>query len=136
MRYYERIGLMPKPSRTASNYRNFGPEHIERLSFIRRAREIGFSIGEHGLVSGNPFAAVRMASAPVRERFLTKEEAGNLLDAISDLQEEGACSGTFADASVGRSEVRPPVNNAAPLATVVPRKRRRLMPSRVSLEIP
>jgi MerR family transcriptional regulator, mercuric resistance operon regulatory protein len=46
VRYYERIGLMPKPSRTASNYRNFGPEHVERLSFIRRAREIGFSIRE------------------------------------------------------------------------------------------
>jgi integrase len=39
-----------------------------------------------------------MASAPVRERFLTTEEAGNLLDAISDLQQEAACSGTFADA--------------------------------------
>jgi len=46
VRYYERIGLMPKPSRTASNYRNFGPEHVARLSFIRRAREIGFSIRE------------------------------------------------------------------------------------------
>jgi len=46
VRYYERIGLMPKPSRTASNYRNYEPEHVERLSFIRRAREIGFSIGE------------------------------------------------------------------------------------------
>ena len=46
VRYYERIGLMPKPSRTATNYRNYGPEHVERLSFIRRAREIGFSIGE------------------------------------------------------------------------------------------
>ncbi|HEY8031639.1 MAG TPA: helix-turn-helix domain-containing protein [Methylocella sp.] len=46
VRYYERIGLMPKPSRTASNYRNFGPEHLERLCFIRRAREIGFSIRE------------------------------------------------------------------------------------------
>lgn len=46
VRYYERIGLMPKPSRTASNYRNFGPEHLERLRFIRRARELGFSIRE------------------------------------------------------------------------------------------
>jgi MerR family transcriptional regulator, mercuric resistance operon regulatory protein len=46
VRYYERIGLMPKPSRTASNYRNYEPEHIERLCFIRRAREIGFSTGE------------------------------------------------------------------------------------------
>lgn len=54
--------------------------------------------GEHVLVSGNPFSAVKGVSAPVRERFLTKEEAGNLLDAISDLQEEAACSGIFADA--------------------------------------
>ncbi|MGH6852405.1 MAG: MerR family transcriptional regulator [Methylocella sp.] len=46
VRYYERTGLMPKPSRTASNYRSYGPEHVERLSFIRRAREIGFSIGQ------------------------------------------------------------------------------------------
>jgi MerR family transcriptional regulator, mercuric resistance operon regulatory protein len=46
VRYYERIGLMSKPSRTASNYRSYGPEHVERLSFIRRAREIGFSIRE------------------------------------------------------------------------------------------
>lgn len=46
VRYYEHIGLMPKPSRTASNYRSYGTEHVERLSFIRRAREIGFSIGE------------------------------------------------------------------------------------------
>jgi MerR family transcriptional regulator, mercuric resistance operon regulatory protein len=46
VRYYERIGLMPKASRTASNYRSYGPEHVERMSFIRRAREIGFSIGE------------------------------------------------------------------------------------------
>jgi MerR family transcriptional regulator, mercuric resistance operon regulatory protein len=44
VRYYERIGLMPKPERAANGYRNYGPEHVKRLSFIRRAREIGFSI--------------------------------------------------------------------------------------------
>jgi MerR family transcriptional regulator, mercuric resistance operon regulatory protein len=43
VRYYERIGLMPKPARTASNYRSYGKEHVKRLCFIRRAREIGFS---------------------------------------------------------------------------------------------
>lgn len=46
VRYYERIGLMPEPARTASGYRSYGPEHIQRLSFIRRAREIGFGIAE------------------------------------------------------------------------------------------
>jgi MerR family mercuric resistance operon transcriptional regulator len=46
VRYYERIGLIPKPSRTASNYWSHGPEQVERLSFIRLAREIGLNIGE------------------------------------------------------------------------------------------
>lgn len=45
VRYYERVGLMPEPKRAANGYRNYGREHVKRLSFIRRAREIGFSIG-------------------------------------------------------------------------------------------
>jgi Cu(I)-responsive transcriptional regulator len=44
IRYYERIGLLPKPRRTDGNYRSFAPEHISQLAFIRRARELGFSI--------------------------------------------------------------------------------------------
>jgi MerR family transcriptional regulator, mercuric resistance operon regulatory protein len=46
VRYYERIGLMPEPGRTEGRHRNYGPEHSRRLSFIRRSRELGFSIGE------------------------------------------------------------------------------------------
>ena len=44
IRYYERIGLLPKPRRTVGNYRSFAPEHVSQLAFIRRARELGFSI--------------------------------------------------------------------------------------------
>ncbi len=44
VRYYERVGLMPEPQRAVNGYRNYRPEHVKRLSFIRRAREIGFSI--------------------------------------------------------------------------------------------
>ena len=44
IRYYERIGLLPKPSRTAANYRSYGAGELARLSFIRRARALGFSI--------------------------------------------------------------------------------------------
>ena len=46
VRYYERIGLMPEPARTASGYRSYGVEHTRRLSFIRRSRELGFGIEE------------------------------------------------------------------------------------------
>jgi Cu(I)-responsive transcriptional regulator len=44
IRYYERIGLLAAPLRTAANYRAYGPEHLSRLSFIRRSRDLGFSL--------------------------------------------------------------------------------------------
>lgn len=44
IRYYERIGLLPEPGRTAGNFRIYTPSHADRLSFIRRARHLGFSI--------------------------------------------------------------------------------------------
>jgi DNA-binding transcriptional MerR regulator len=44
VRYYEKIGLLPPPARTAANYRAYGPDHLARLSFIRRARDLGFTL--------------------------------------------------------------------------------------------
>ena len=44
IRYYERIGLLPPPPRTAANYRAYSAAHVGRLSFTRRARDLGFSI--------------------------------------------------------------------------------------------
>lgn len=44
IRYYERIGLLPRPPRTAGNYRAYGPEHVARLGFVRRSRELGFPL--------------------------------------------------------------------------------------------
>jgi DNA-binding transcriptional MerR regulator len=44
IRYYEKIGLLPAPRRTAGNYRSYVAEHLQRLGFIRRARELGFTI--------------------------------------------------------------------------------------------
>lgn len=46
IRYYERIGLLPEPHRTAANYRSYGDAHRARLVFIRHSRELGFTIEE------------------------------------------------------------------------------------------
>jgi Cu(I)-responsive transcriptional regulator len=46
VRYYERIGLLAAPGRTEGNYRAYGTEALSRLSFIRRARDLGFSIDQ------------------------------------------------------------------------------------------
>ena len=44
VRYYEKIGLLPPPARTSANYRAYGNDHLARLSFIRRARDLGFTL--------------------------------------------------------------------------------------------
>ena len=46
IRYYEREGLLPPPQRRASGYRDYGPDVVERLRFIRRAKELGFTLEE------------------------------------------------------------------------------------------
>ena len=46
IRYYEKIGLLPKPARTSSNYRDYGQAELGRLSFIRRSRDLGFSLDQ------------------------------------------------------------------------------------------
>lgn len=46
IRYYERIGLLPKPPRTTGNYRSYGATELARLSFIRRSRDLGFSLDQ------------------------------------------------------------------------------------------
>lgn len=46
IRYYERAGLLRKPSRTTGNYRSYEPADVARLGFIRRARDLGFSLDQ------------------------------------------------------------------------------------------
>ena len=46
IRYYERVGLLPKPGRTEGNYREYGPRDLDRLNFIRHARGLGFQIAD------------------------------------------------------------------------------------------
>jgi len=43
IRYYEKIGLMPDPPRSSGGYRMYSDAHLQRLTFIRRSRELGFS---------------------------------------------------------------------------------------------
>lgn len=46
LRYYERQGLMPRPRRSASNYRLYAEDTVRRVQFIKRAQELGFSLKE------------------------------------------------------------------------------------------
>lgn len=44
IRYYEQVGLLPAPARTAGNQRSYTRSHADRLAFIRHSRELGFSL--------------------------------------------------------------------------------------------
>lgn len=46
IRFYEKIGLLPAPARTTGNYRYYGTPHLARLSFVRRARDLGFTLDQ------------------------------------------------------------------------------------------
>jgi MerR family copper efflux transcriptional regulator len=65
VRYYERRGLLPAPSRTRAGYRTYGDDDRWRLAFILRAKDLGFTLKEiDGLFAhAGDAAAVRSAAA-------------------------------------------------------------------------
>src|SRR6266567_2100328 len=70
VRYYERRGLLPKPPRSASGYRLFPIEAAQRLRFIQRAKELGFSLKEIG-----ELLSLRVSPATTSARIRAKAKA-------------------------------------------------------------
>src|SRR6516225_4443730 len=70
IRYYEREGLLPKPPRTEAGYRLFPSETARRLRFIKRAQELGFSLGEI-----RELLTLRMKPGTKREHIRSRAEA-------------------------------------------------------------
>lgn len=48
IRYYERVGLLPAPERSGNGYREYTDDHVRRLRFVTRGRDLGFSLEEIG----------------------------------------------------------------------------------------
>ncbi|KAA0686124.1 MULTISPECIES: MerR family transcriptional regulator [Azospirillum] len=44
IRFYEKVGILPEPARTSGNYRSYSEEHVRRLTFVRKARNLGFRL--------------------------------------------------------------------------------------------
>ena len=70
IRYYEKIGVMPLPARSAGGYRIYGHDHVRRLHFVRRGRELGFSLDElRGLlhlVDGHTYSCAEVHELTIR----------------------------------------------------------------------
>jgi MerR family transcriptional regulator, copper efflux regulator len=87
IRFYEREGLLPVPSRNQSGYRCYGPGDLERVTFIKRNQELGFSLTEiaqlldlHRVVAAMPLPIRRKPSELQGIIALGHER----LDAIND----------------------------------------------------
>lgn len=46
IRYYEKVGILPKPARTEGNYRQYGEAHVDRLRFVRHCRSLDMTLDE------------------------------------------------------------------------------------------
>jgi len=82
VRFYERRGLIEEPPRRRSGYRAYPAEAVRRLRFIRRAKELGFSLAEVG-----ELLSLRAASRAQCARVRTQVEAkmADIEERISDL---------------------------------------------------
>lgn len=98
IRYYERIELMKPPPRTAGGHRAYGEAHLRRLAFIRRGRQISFSLQDihellliadkDGPVCGSVLEVAKPHLETVRRRIAELQHFESML-----ARAIGGCSG-------------------------------------------
>jgi MerR family gold-responsive transcriptional activator of gol and ges genes len=98
IRYYEEIGLLPPAARTASGYRSYGETDVHTLRFIRRARDLGFTVEGIQELLGLWRDRGRHSSDVKR---LAVEQAGRLREKIRGLEAMVATLETLAGCCAG-----------------------------------
>ncbi|NJO38607.1 MAG: helix-turn-helix domain-containing protein [Rhizobiales bacterium] len=93
IRYYERIGLLPAPPRSTGRHRLYDEPHRQRLVFIRRARELGFSLeeirallglgGKHDLTCGDVRALTQHHIEAIRNKVRDLKRLERTLSALA-----------------------------------------------------
>ena len=82
IRYYEEIGLMPDPTRTAAGYRIYNETHLRRLSFIRRLRALGFTLQEVrsllGLVDSDAYTCGEVHAITIEHLAMVHKKLSDL----------------------------------------------------------
>ena len=82
IRYYEKIGLIPTPPRTEGRQRVYDGAHLKRLTFIRRGRELGFTLDQIrallGLVRGHNLTCAEV-------KAMTEEHVTDIQRKVKDL---------------------------------------------------
>ena len=99
IRYYEQIGVLPAPARTAGNYRSYGEKHAQQLRFIRRGRDLGFSLDQirdlFRLSAENAPSCAEVCRVAERHLKAIEDELADLSHLASELRRISAsCSGS------------------------------------------
>ncbi len=106
IRYYEQIGLMPEPGRTEGGQRRYGHTELDRLAFIRHARQLGFSleaIRELLDLSDDPDRPCHEADSIARRQLKQIEQRMARLEALRNELERmvhESCGGNTSDCRV------------------------------------
>lgn len=106
IRYYEDIGLLPEPERTAGNQRRYGQQQVDRLRFIRHCRDMGFPLADVRALldlSDDPQRSCASADTIARHQL---QEVERRLASLASLRQElcrmidQCAGGTVADCRV------------------------------------
>ncbi len=115
IRYYEEAGLIPEVARTAAGYRMFRDIDVYKLHFIRRCRELGFSLAQTGellCLWGNH----SRQSADVKK--LVESHINELTRKIQEFQRMASILTTLSDCCEGDDKPECPILSALYLADV------------------
>ena len=129
IRYYERIGLLPSPARTPSRYRLYGLHHLKRLTFIRWARALGFSLDEIRtllrLADGRkrPCGEVRVVAAAHLDDVRTKIADLRAMERVLTATVAKCRDGRRSDCAVIKALSREETAGSMPSATSHPQRR-------------
>ncbi|MCZ6560243.1 MAG: helix-turn-helix domain-containing protein [Gammaproteobacteria bacterium] len=98
IRYYERQGLLPKPPRSAGGHRIYPEDHLKRLTFIRRCRNLGFTMAQIrellGLVDEHQYSCQDIKTLTMDHVEEIREKIGTLQQLEQALLQMAAeCSG-------------------------------------------
>lgn len=109
IRYYERIGIMPAPPRTEGRQRTYDDEHVKRLAFIRRSRELGFSLDEVrallGLAGGHALTCAEV-------RGMAHAHIADIRQKVNDLKKLDRVLSNLAAQCHGRTAPECPILDA------------------------
>jgi len=88
IRYYEQIGLLPRPARSAGNQRRYGPEYRRRLAFIHHSRQLGFPLSAVRALLGLADTPDRPCEAADRAAREQLEQVEHRLSQLAALKRE------------------------------------------------